>query len=191
MHNLMLTLIALVVSQVAYATVWTDDQKKCGQGVYCADQMVCIGQIVDQKPKGVLNEYTRKILYIQTFKTVKKNDPNELVDSLQMAAEYIGDKPDIDMDEAWKRADFRFGDYGPPARVNEQGEVHTSWASGYSKGLELQILSSEARQGYRFDKLKGYEKIRGDVVSDYNWTYECEAKVVDTPTRIVDRTTTP
>lgn len=190
--RLILTILIGTAGLAAQATEYSAAERKCGTGVYCADEMVCIGRVQGEPPKGMAPDFLVKVLYLKAFKTAKRlpDGTRTLVDSLQIDVEPAGDTPDITLPEAWAKADFTYGNYGAPAIVAKK-KVHTDWASGDSRGLRLQIRKSSNRDTYRWDELTGSEDVQGDVVADYSIRYECEAKVVESPTRVDDFTKKP
>lgn len=181
---------SLLLATSVGATQFSAEEKNCAKGVYCADEMVCVTTIDGQPPRGMHPDYYTHVLAIKTFKSVKNlgGGKKTLVDSLQMNAEPTGEKK-LTMNEAKERADFEYGNYGPPASVKGKS-VRINWGSTShgSQGLKLEIQSSTQKGDHRIDYLTGTEEIKGSVVGSYRLLHECEAKIVDAPTRIDDNT---
>lgn len=177
----------LLISGAAKAAEFSAEEKACGRGVYCVEEMVCIGRIANP-PKGMHPDYFVNVTYIKSFKSTKNlgGSKRALVDSLLVNEVPAGETPNITLAEARQKAEFDYGWYGAPARVN--GKKVTIWGAGFSEGYAFTIESSTQENGYRLDKLSGKAGTVGDVLADYVTNYECEAKVVTTPSRIDDNT---
>lgn len=178
----------LFVSGAVSAAEFTAEEKACGPGVYCAEEMVCIGRIANP-PKGMHSDYFVNVTYIKAFKTTKNlgGSKRALVDALVVNEVPVGDTPNITLAEAWAKGEWDYGWYGAPARV-KNNTVKIPWGGGYGDAYTFTIDKSVAQDGYRLDKLTGKAGTAGSVVGDYETNYECEAKVVKTPSRIDDFT---
>jgi hypothetical protein len=163
------------------------DDLKCGPGVYCTEQMLCIGRIEGTPPKTMSKDYYVEILTLRSAKSQRKD--GTFADTLMMNVKEVGSTtPNITMGEAKRTADWAIGQYGPPARI-KGNKVTTKWSVvGFSDGLNLTLNSSEDRSGHQLDHLTGWEDIQGSVIGDYKLNYECDALKTDEPTLQVRNT---
>lgn len=190
MKNLMLIAVASL-SAYASATEWTAEERKCAEGVYCVEKMVCIDRVDRPYPRGMADDYYQHVVSIRSFKSVKNNGGTKvLVDSLQVNADPVG--PDsITMEQAKAQAEWRYGNYGAPMYIRPGNKVRMNMGptSNFSRGVNFKIVSSRNTPEGRIDKLVGKETTIGDVVGNLTSSFDCEALVVDAPTRIDDLTT--
>jgi len=176
----------LVASGSASAYTPTAEEKKCGTGVYCADKMVCTGTIRGAKPRGMHPSHFNQIFTAQAMKSTKNlpNGRKGLVDVMVTGEDSVGAQP-ISLAQA--KAQATDGSwYGAPARV--RGDRVYIPGIQFSRGYNFKIVSSVNRGNSRVDYLTGTQKIVGSVVPDHTWSYECEAVVVEAPSRIDDLT---
>jgi hypothetical protein len=163
-----------------------DVSKKCGPGIYCVEEMLCIGRIDGTPPPDMNPNFFVELLTLRSAKLVRKD--KTLADGLMMDDVPLGDDhPNITMEEAKKLADWTKGRTGPPARMKDDRHVSTKWDTvGFSDGLSLTIERAEPLGPHRWDVLNGSANYKGITVSDYKMNYQCEALVVDAPSLVVD-----
>jgi len=162
-----------------------DASKKCGPGIYCVEEMLCIGRIDGTPPPEMNSNFYVSLLTLRSAKLVRKD--KTLADGLMMDDVPLGDDhPNIMMEEAKKLADWTKGQTGPPARVKDR-HVSTNWETiGFSDGLSLTIEAAEPHGSYRLDVLNGSVTYDGTTVGSYKMNYQCEAAVVDAPSLVMD-----
>lgn len=162
-----------------------DASKKCGPGIYCVDEMLCIGRVDGTPPSGMNPNFFVELLTLRSAKLVRKD--KTLADGLMMDNVPVGnDHPNIMMEEAKKLADWTKGQIGPPARMKDDRHVSTNWDTiGLSDGLSLTIEAAERHGSYRLDVLNGSATYEG-AAGRYRMNYSCEAAVVDAPSLVTD-----
>jgi len=182
-------LLALFAASLfSLAAFAADNSRNCGAGIYCVEEMLCLGRVADTPPQEMNKDYTVEMLTLRSAKSVRKD--KSLADTLMMNDTPVGETPNITMEQAKAKADWTVGQYGPPLRVKGD-KVTSNWTTiGFSNGLSLTITSSQKLGTHTWDKLSGSEKIQGSTVGDYTVNYECEALVVDAPSLVIDQTAT-
>lgn len=179
-----IVLLCLAFSVQAFAL----ETEPCAAGVYCIERLTCVKR-VQGKVRGMADDWYVMVVQARAFKSVKNllNGKKGLVDSLMVNDEAFGTKnPKITLDEAKKLPQIDYGNYGGPAKL--QGKRVWISRGTFSKGLELQIVSSSGNGPDRIDHLVGVEKTVGDVVPDHVSKLECDATVVSAPSLVVDNT---
>lgn len=185
MKSLMaISILIFTASSFADTTSANDKHIKCGPGIYCVEEMLCIARIDGTPPETMNPNFYIQLVTLRSGKMLRTD--GSYTDTVLMNSVPIGrDFPYITMKDAKARVDWTTGNDGPAAQLNGK-HVTTNWTStGFSNGLSLTIVESQPLGLNRYDKLNGSELIENQTIGNYKMNYECEALVVDTPSLVI------
>lgn len=184
------TLVALASASVsAWAEEWSAQDRTCAKGVYCIEDLICVGRIAGPVPPGMHESYYTQAVRLQSFKSVKNTSEGKvLVDTLGLSWDFGRAGQFATLDDVRER-DLDTFSFGSPA-YRSGNTVRTSMSTAnFSEGLKFTITGEWMnKKGQLVQLLIGKDTVKGSVVGDYSYEYDCEATLTDAPTRVIDRT---
>lgn len=147
---------------------------------YITDPMYCAGKIIGNS-RHVHSDYSQILVKYSTFFSVRRDRSKAL--SLEVSNAYFGPTEKIDVTKA------SYGEvwYMAPLAIDGNLVFRTS-LSGREDDLNLKVVGSRSTRNGRVDQLVGTWMLPNTPAGSYGYALKCEARVVSTPTRIIDLT---
>src|SRR5262249_24759479 len=145
-------IVAVLPVLMVFTNAHAEEIKRaCGPGVYCVDQMLCLGHVIGTPPNGIGLKYQAESVTFRSAKFIFEG--GSASDFTMTSKQEVGDKPGLTIEQAKSLVDWSGGDQAPPLHLD--GKTVKTWSTGTSDGMVLAITSSEMQGNHRLDHLTG------------------------------------